>query len=179
MASLSKGGEKKKRVVNVGKAGQTPKKFIPSLRGRQEDDEAESSGNNVQRPTGSMPHHNILFAEDFLSKQGVSPRPKTSRKTHEPSPDEFFDYVLPSPTGKTPPANRLVINHRAKKAVLMSDDKKITDEDELEEEGLNPVIGGSHEISNNYLLGLDLQGIDRNKQVALLGCWLFGCAMKI
>jgi hypothetical protein len=178
MASLSK-GTTKKRIVNVGKAGQTPKKFIPSLRIRHDEDEAESSGNDVVKSKSSMPHHNILSAEDFLSKQGVSPRPKTSRKTHEPSPDEFFDYVIPSPTGKTPPANRLVINHRARKAVLMSDDNKITDEDDLEEEELNPTVGGSNEISNNYLLGLNLEGINRNKQVALLGCWLFGCAMKI
>eukprot|EP01040_Poterioochromonas_malhamensis_P005052 gene5053-5415_t len=167
--------------VNVGIAGQTPKKIIPnqkpSYNGKGLDAVTEHSTEEEESPLpANETHHNILSAQEFLARQ--SSRPKTGRGKHNPSPDEFFDYVVPSPSHDRLAANRLVINHRSKKAILLADEEKVAEENENDSNAL-AVETERHDISNNYLLGLNLDGIQRGKQVALLGCWLFGSALKI
>jgi hypothetical protein len=152
-----KGNELKK--VNVGLAGQTPKKIIPLSTNEQ----------HTQEYSLGITHHNILSAKEFL----LSNRPKTGRGKHNPNPDEFFDYILPSPSNRKGSSSRLVIDPETERGVLLEDRR-----------GGNVDFGRNisserHEISDKYLLGLNLEGISRNKQVALLGCWLFGSALKI
>jgi hypothetical protein len=151
-----KGNELKK--VNVGLSGQTPKKIIPLSTFNEQQTQENQQG---------IIHHNILSAKEFL----LSNRPKTGRGKHNPNPDEFFDYILPSPSNRKGISSRLVIDPETERGVLLEDRR-----------GKNIDFGISserHEISDKYLLGLNLEGISRKKQVALLGCWLFGSALKI
>lgn len=60
--------------VNIGIEGQTPKKFIAY---------------NEQDPPAAL---------SWLSQCENSDRPKTSRQKKQPTPDEFFNYVIPSPS---------------------------------------------------------------------------------
>jgi hypothetical protein len=138
-----------RRTVNVGTAGETPKKYIPVT-------------NNFTPGLDEIPeeveHHNILSASDFLSKN----RPKTGRGKSNPTPEEFFDYVVPSPAQKRLETNMLALDH-AKSGFGIDGE----------------AASKRHDISDNYLLGLNLEGISHQKQIGLLGCWLFGSALKI
>lgn len=170
--------------VNVGLPGQTPKKIIPPEKPLKQKD-LEAIEENQEEEKSPLPpsesHHNILSAQEFLSRQ--SSRPKTGRGKHNPSPDEFFDYVVPSPSNQKKTGNRLIINHRSKTAVLVAGEDSVEEEDSNNDSlGASLRLGSTserHDISDNYLLGLNLDGIQRGKQVALLGCWLFGSALKI
>jgi len=68
-------------------------------------------------------------------------RPKTSRGKAHPSPDEFFDYVIPSPV---------------------------------------KVKSGAINVNSvTHLSDVQRDAINKKEQLRMLGCWLFGSALKI
>lgn len=167
--------------------------------------------------------HPEVEAEHF--SPGGSSRPKTSRGKSHPSPDEFFDYVVPSPPA-TKYADRIIFVNESNPADStgsqandvstdmgeVDDEEEDTDitgnydmldlnageESETATEDAN-FIEGEEEIyetngaddyedndeivdseklvnRHNHMSGLDEQ---RNKQIRMLGCWLFGSALRI
>lgn len=144
--------EKAKKSVDLGMPGETPKKFhsfnqsapVETLRNTLSDDETPAP------PSSS------------------SDRPKTSRGKSHPTPDDFYNYVVPSPdTGKIKSKRILIHGSESEKSDVES------------EVGSKKASKNKTKLSENYLLGLNLDGVSRDKQIALLGCWLFGSAMRI
>ena len=149
-------------------------------------------------------------------------RPKTSRGKSHPSPDEFFDYVVPSP----PPMKHRSPNHLATAEPNVAlpvdaaiyrysqdegDTKEVTAE-VLEVDDWNEVDGSDFQSetdksSENFIEAeeeiyevdgsesegavedddqtqqrhIHMRGEDeqRNKQVRMLACWLFGSTLRI
>jgi len=167
--------------------------------------------------------HPEVEAENF--SPGGTHRPKTSRGKSHPSPDEFFDYVVPSPPA-TKYADRIIFDPSAESVGTNANDIST-------ELGEADTQDGT-DISGNYdMLDLNSQGPDgedseaateeatfeedvdgesevyetngsdndeadiptpklakqlshnnsvdelRNKQIRMLGCWLFGSALRI
>jgi hypothetical protein len=177
---------KEKKKVNLGLPGETPKKYIPYEKADYSstlDNLAESTEEDQEESEDAPAHHNILSAQEFLKRQAAASRPKTSRGKHNPSPDEFFDYVIPSPDTKKLTANRLIISKEDKergksgKLTLFADEEELTSIHSQQSQATSN--SDRHDISDNYLLGLNLDGISRDKQLALLGCWLFGSVLRV
>lgn len=158
-----------KKSVNVGITGQTPKKFIPyeeNIKSQNFFDQEISDLPNDVSQIETVP----LYEEiQSLNKE----RPKTSRGKSRPSPDEFYNYVVPSPDhNKGSRYNRMIFDRtNGKGAVLVSDDLKL--------KGFDGENSKQPEISDSVLFGLNLNGIEREKQVTLLACWLFGSSMRV
>jgi hypothetical protein len=176
-----------------------------------------------------------------------SSRPKTSRGKSHPSPDEFFDYVVPSPPPVkhiSPDRFGLSARDRAQEAIIRrysgddndagrnghhqqqqpqqeaevlemgqgwenvsgegeydgddgNEDADTNEEDNVGEDYGDAVVEGEEEIYD--VSGADSDGPpeesweaqqqrhirmsghdeQRNKQVRMLGCWLFGSALRI
>lgn len=121
--------------VDMGIAGQTPKKLIAP---QQTYTEPEPSSSSAQTPLS--PERDSLGFD----------RPKTSRGKSHPSPDEFFNYVIPSPVHSSAGPSRLVIRSSS-----------------------------SEEEEQAQALELDDRGVRRERQVTLLACWLFGSIMRV
>lgn len=114
-----------KRSINLGKSGETPKKqLIYSIHEApntvQQATPLRGSNNNGAIPRGvlaatsKIPPTVETNPDPYSSPTGTSKdigrvyeRPKTSRGKSCPSPDEFYDYVIPSPSkGSEAPSNR-------------------------------------------------------------------------
>lgn len=216
-----------KKKVNVGKEGETPKKYFQferdtkvydpfsNLSNIQEDDREEGAVESADNPaTADCAADNAeepTSAAEFLRQLAAdsNDRPKTSRGKSHPSPDEFFNYIVPSPeSNRRGGRSRLVIDHAnsdtASKttSVAATDGGSEQDDQTTSSNSDHPHIKWSdakdeptasnngdgsqeeadterHAISDNYLLGINLDGVSRDKQIALLGCWLFGSALRI
>eukprot|EP01033_Poteriospumella_lacustris_P006554 gene6553-4725_t len=217
-----------KKKVNVGKEGETPKKYFQfdrdtkvydpfsNLSNIQEDDREEGAVDATEMPATSDNSEASQFEEptsaaEFLRQLAAdsSDRPKTSRGKSHPSPDEFFNYIVPSPeSNRRGGRSRMVIDHAnsdiASKttSVAATDGGSEQDDQTTSSNSEHPHIKWSdakdepavsdngdgpreeadterHAISDNYLLGINLDGVSRDKQIALLGCWLFGSALRI
>lgn len=134
--------------------------------------------------------------------EGTNGRPKTSRGKSHPSPDEFYNYVVPSPeNARKAGKSRLVLDgtsavenqngsgeaENGHSHVHFPTDTNSNsngnspNDTEAPPKPLNgdSQNGHSSHISDQYLLGIHLKGVSREKQVALLGCWLFGSALRV
>lgn len=159
--SGSNGGSKK---VNVGFAGNTPKATISQ---QQFFDSNDTDDNHDHSPD----------------------RPKTSRGKSHPSPEEFFDYIIPSPGGKgkkTDQANK----KKSEFVSYFADDQK----DVARPTGAPLLISVTNQqdsaksetdekpdFTEEYLLRMHNGDgkIDKKKRVTLAACWLFGSALRI
>lgn len=143
----------------------------------------------------------------------ISPggRPKTSRGKSHPSPDEFFDYVVPSPPPAKHGTDRLVLedvdvvpssshlqtfsadpedsdevadNYDMMDGILEEDQDENQPEGDIEGEEsvyeVNSFEGdGSEDDLQQRHIGMKGADEQRNKQIRMLGCWLFGSALRI
>lgn len=156
--------DKPRKHVNVGNPGETPKKVMNE----------NSPGLYQESPDAPQPTatSNFLPAESRRSTDSSSSsRPKTSRGRSHPSPDEFYNYVVPSPDTGRVKGSRLVINHEEER------ENENNEADTNSNNGLQ--MSHLHKLSSSNLLGMQLEGVPRDRQIALLGCWLFGSALRI
>jgi hypothetical protein len=128
---------------------------------------------------------------DSTQSGDLSPanRPKTSRGKSHPSPDEFFDYVIPSPGSNN--ANRkpnkvveVIMVNDNKKLGIANSERKTGNLDLLTilvDEKREHASASQQEITEEYLLGLQFGNGSKvnNKKVTLVGCWLLGSALRI
>lgn len=97
-------------------------------------------------------------------------RPKTSRGKAHPSPEEFFDYVIPSPD---------------RKLSITNDHYEATDKTESYDGQQNIRSAGRtphrpESIVAEFKLRLDSNQTQNNeKRIRVLGCWLFGSALRL
>jgi len=135
--------------VNVGSIGTTPKTTITE---------------------------NMIDSRDSYDLSPNS-RPKTSRGKSHPSPDEFFDYIIPSPGTVRGKKEIEIISDAqsgskiAPEALYISVDKKKLDSN----------VSIKTDITEDYLLSLHGEDNeqDRKKRITLVACWLFGSALRV
>lgn len=215
----------KKKRVNVGIEGETPKKVFsidrnyPSkafdamahIMESSVDDESDEVTDQSSQPDSEAQdaedddneENNEQSAAEFLRQLATEnnsfERPKTSRGKSHPSPDEFFNYVVPSPeANRRGGRSRLVLEKddasqsqvddavsttSSKRHIKWNDSTPTTEPLESDTNDMSNIDDNEederHELSDNYLLGINLDGVSRDKQIALLGCWLFGSALRI
>ncbi len=204
------------RSVDLGVPGETPKKFLAFNQTAPPSDiqsilNSQSLPRIDESPTVSSPEAVAVARENIAIATSGLDRPKTSRGKALPSPDEFFNYVIPSPdTGKIK-SNRILIHPSSsstKKTLQSLKQARAETDEEIEIDDATShttvssngkrsyttgttqttegdtrsrsvSVSSSTRLADNYMLGLDMNNIPRDKQVALLGCWLFGSALKI
>jgi hypothetical protein len=114
-------------------------------------------------------------------------RPKTSRGKAHPSPDEFYDYVVPSPE-KFPVLSQIQSNKilNSKKSVIES--KPLFTSQDLRSAGRTPYRPESIsaelqfqlcEGDDNFSKIIVSDEITHEKHCRMLGCWLFGSALRL
>ena len=90
-----------KKHINIGEVGETPKKI--SIFNR--DDPASSLSLATPQRSNNNNIKSVLRTSknEFMTNNNsnIDDRPKTSRGKAMPSPDEFADYVIPSPPKQT------------------------------------------------------------------------------
>jgi hypothetical protein len=84
-------------------------------------------------------------------------RPKTSRGKSHPSPDEFYSYIITSPNYEQLVSSTRLHNYEHHENYDRHENYGDT--------GVNDVDNSS--------------GSDRDKQMRMLGCWLFGSLLRM
>jgi hypothetical protein len=164
-----------RRSVDVGLPGETPKKCLAF----DYRDPPADLHNPRSMPSSATANSLAAIATDHQSHADncLSPntnpaeRPKTGRGKAHPTPDDFFDYVVPSPDSGKHRTSRLVI-HPACSSTSGNNSAKISTP-------RSRSSSSTRLAEDNYLLGINVDGVSREKQIKLLGCWLFGSALKI
>lgn len=174
----------KNKSVNVGDQGLTPKKYIHSSYIAQDKKNRKvNTGIEGETPIKVFEfdkNQSISNGEKLFDKS----RPKTGRGKSHPSPDEFFDYVVPSPEQKA---------MKPKKSLIYSLESSLdenADNDIEQGEGLRLSFANESEnsVTDNLnsswrSISLDMTCNDNDeekiKQIRLLGCWLFGSGLRI
>ncbi len=96
-------------------------------------------------------------------------RPKTSRGKAHPSPEEFFDYVIPSPERKLSITN----NQRD-----LDNSQKYNARQNVRSAGRTPFRPES--VSAEFQLRLNsVPTQNTDKRTRVLGCWLFGSVLRL
>lgn len=185
-----------KKQVNVGYDGQTPKRefeyersFSVDENELAEDDGFKLRSNKVfMGKPGETPKTEFIYKEtdpstitretktiksnfspppkptkdQALSIEGQNGRPKTSRGKAHPSPDEYFDYVVPSPYK----------NHQSGVMTLDKGHVKVNESVDS--------TSSQHELSTKELNHqMHVSNDHRKERIRVLGCWLFGSALRI
>jgi hypothetical protein len=121
-------------------------------------------------------------------------RPKTSRGKAHPSPDEFFDYVVPSPekfpvlalNAKNKQKNKNKNSSKGKKSEIES--KPFFSSQDLRSAGRTPYrpesvsaelqfqLNEEEDTFSKIIVGDE---ITHEKHCRMLGCWLFGTALRL
>jgi len=86
-------------------------------------------------------------------------RPKTSRGKSHPSPDEFYSYIITSPNYEQLVSSTRYHHHH-------HHNKHHEHHENYGGTGVNDVDNSS-------------SGNDRDKQMRMLGCWLFGSLLRM
>lgn len=192
-----------KRSVDLGNPGETPKKFLAFNQKAPPSDIQSilSQSSREKESSTTLPTIDEIYPSTATGSPEKNDfgRPKTGRGKAHPSPDEFFDYVVPSPdTGKIK-SNRILIHARNKnkkntRGTASEDDESSVYTETSASTGKQSQtsasegsstrsrsvsVSSSTRLADNYMLGLNMEGVARDKQIALLGCWLFGSALKI
>lgn len=220
------------KKVNVGHEGSTPIKTfefysnIPVAAAPNQASFAATapaiSSSTIRQTISSAgasrnnPFSNGKFATNpEIETEIISPggRPKTSRGKSHPSPDEFFDYVVPSPPPAKHTTDRMAFYNEGQQPVprselhSFSEDPEesdgadnydmldgIPEEDQDEnnpaessniegEESVYEVNSFEGDATEDELqqrhIGMKGADAQRNKQIRMLGCWLFGSALRI
>lgn len=141
------------RRVDVGVEGQTPKKFFHYNLGEAPSQTFPAS---LPSPTSSNENVDDINVPKFSPVRNASEvpdRPKTSRGKAHPSPDEFFDYVVPSPQQEKQGKKQ------DKKPKVVFFNEKVALSSQTDDEVLNEAA--------------------KRDQIRMLGCWLFGSALRV
>lgn len=166
------------RRVNLGDSGTTPQKrfvferdapptSIPQATPtRRNPDIIKSVLNwNVDEESEDVeecPYSSPKSKDSEASAFGYS-RPKTSRGKARPSPDEFADYVVRSPS--SPINSKDFAPPRVLKFDQFGANKQLADED-VEESSVDTESNSAEFDDEEQMLGL-------------LACWLVGCSLQL
>ena len=90
-------------------------------------------------------------------------RPKTSRGKSHPSPDEFYSYIITSPNYEQLVSSTRYHHHNEHHNEHHEHHNL---HENYEDTGVNDVDNSS-------------SGKDRDKQMRMLGCWLFGTLLRM
>ena len=154
----------KKKSVNIGKVkGETPRKVFYFSKHEAPNEVESATPERVffaDAPlkgllkTNNAPGGSSSREADSYSSPQPSVRPSTSRGKKKPTPDEFADYVVPSPEREKP------------------DDSPVL-------QGKILVFGeGSEEVKDGSTAE-GKQKFNKNEEIVAIGCWLFGSALAV
>ena len=111
-------------------------------------------------------------------------RPKTSRGTSHPSPDDFFDYVIPSPVSKHGKIDLTVSS-------FLNLEKEKSDNNSLRSKtlGEKPLKSGNKTKKSKKLRStkkpksVEAEEIEKPAlqpdETIFIGCWLFGSLLRV
>eukprot|EP00597_Dinobryon_sp_UTEXLB2267_P008718 CAMPEP_0170093144 /NCGR_PEP_ID=MMETSP0019_2-20121128/26307_1 /TAXON_ID=98059 /ORGANISM="Dinobryon sp., Strain UTEXLB2267" /LENGTH=174 /DNA_ID=CAMNT_0010313871 /DNA_START=1 /DNA_END=525 /DNA_ORIENTATION=- len=102
---------------------------------------------------------------DRSHESNANLRPTTSRGKPHPSPNEFFDYVVPSPVVKLVPEKE-----PGKRVIIFDESSNFEQSYELVE------TDNSNTEEDDATSSDDKK---RREKLRLLGCWLFGTTLRI
>ena len=191
----------RQRKVQIGNTkGETPRKeqFF-----NQEDAPDSIESATPERATEGIPMKGVLKfsalpeeqeVDMYASPQASSTRPTTSRGKSRPSPDEFFDYVVPSPQKSEGGA---VVT-----LVFDSPEQQQQHEEEKEEEDKNKNIQKQNmqntgvpmepynDSSSESVMSSDSSSMEfdqdsasmatlQREELVAIGCWLFGSMLAV
>ncbi len=132
-------------------------------------------------PKGALKYFNSLSEAD--EEEEVDPyssppqdlRPTTSRGKSHPSPDEFFDYVVPSPEkDRGLPATTLVFDSPGKEMELARKTEPYNDSSS------ESVMSTESESSSGTDDDMDMDSVSvKGKELAAIGCWIFGSMLAV
>ena len=141
-----------------------------------------------EQPLKSSLHHGgsmdaAYESENSEYEEGESPsgtfyRPKTSRGTSRPSPDAFFDYVIPSPVNQNR-RDRLI-----EKSFSASMKKKSSTHGEelmLTKESYSRALSkteSSDKMDGESADAREMTGTTQYSAIST-GCWLFGSLLRV
>lgn len=155
----------KKKSVNIGRVkGETPRKVFYFSKNEAPTEIESATPERVffaEAPlkgllrASSYPDDDEVNEEDMYSSPQPSERPSTSRGKKKPTPDEFADYVVPSPE-RTVKATESPL--QGKVLVFEKDEK------------------GSEEVKDN---AEPRREHSRTDHTVAVGCWLFGSALAV
>lgn len=163
-----------------------------------------------------LTNSNIYSSPSSSSATASASRPKTGRGKSRPSPDEFFDYVVPSPDHGEIKSSRLVLHNESRNSNILpptpppqeDESPKISQTNNKSTISIDTILESAasvaakaaganlnrntnkngdnnnrneeiNEDNDNIFAGIDLEGIPRERQLALVACWLVGSAIRI
>eukprot|EP01038_Epipyxis_sp_PR26KG_P005112 gene5112-7123_t len=159
--ALKQGEAWKKKTVNVGTDGETPTKQYeynvndPSINVSLK---TFSSDSNSNENTNDNQNNKSIEIDAIVDKN----RPKTSRGKAHPSPDEFFDYIIPSPDVKKKQPKVIIFPNKSQKKNNNAN-----------------ILANKNKVDNQFSLHSDEDDSTPLDDVRLLGCWLFGSALRV
>jgi hypothetical protein len=162
-----------KKSVNIGKVkGETPRKVFYFNKG-EAPNEIESATPERAFFADDMPLQGVLkkitipIAEEPAADSYASPqadgRPSTSRGKQRPTPEEFADYVVPSPDRTTQGGSPL----QGKVLVFDGDGAQ---------QGVNNSNNRNNDVKQQQQ---QQQQIENDEELVAVGCWLFGSALSV
>ena len=155
-----------KKSVNIGKVkGETPRKVFYFNKG-EAPNEIESATPERAFFADDMPLQGVLKkytipiaeepAADSFSSPQADGRPSTSRGKQRPTPEEFADYVVPSP-------------ERTKQGGSPLQGKVLVFDGDGAQQGNN---NRNNDVKKQ-------QQIENDEELVAVGCWLFGSALSV
>ena len=201
------------RRVQIGNISETPRKvftynqtdpssYVVAATPSRKDRSAQQLKSIWKNHSSELDDGHDLGEHSSSTEEGFS-RPKTSRGTSHPSPDDFFDYVIPSPLSKHGiessfismdegdneiiPRGEINIdrgnNGVTKKVNKEKKEKKSKKEEKVEKRGKREKkikkekkveVRGSEDEDDRHV-----EMVMRREQTIFMGCWLFGSLLRV
>ena len=185
------------RRVNIGaEKGETPKKGIFFYR----DDIPSNIEIATPERDGVLPQKGALrlvskFVDSVTTEAGVysSPeksvtptcaagRPTTSRGKARPSPEEMFDYVVPSPDRRShldDVASTLVFEDSSPELQQRQSDRAQVAAQDTATRFAADYDDSDSSDSGSQADASEASQLERSERLVALGCWLFGSAISV
>lgn len=181
------------RRVQIGSLSETPRKIftynetdpsncVEAATPSRKDHSQPLKSNMNWRSSSSTIDDDV---EDDIEMEGPSStsysRPKTSRGTSHPSPDDFFDYVIPSPLskhGKLDFAASSFLSLGKEK----NDNKNLKSRTSVEKPHkttkISKKLKSARKMKSSELEQIEKPSL-RPDEIIFIGCWLFGSLLRV
>ena len=193
------------RRVKVGNFSETPRKvftynesdpsnYVKAATPTRRDSAQPLKSNLLWKSSSSAIDDDVDvdYEVEGLSSANYS-RPKTSRGTSHPSPDDFFDYVIPSPLSKH--SNDFDLQPSSFMSLETGNTTKGTknkDKDKTSKAGKSSIttkkskkikkprpVPVEEEEDQYEAGGRASEAVQRQDETIFIGCWLFGSLLRV
>lgn len=184
------------RRVHIGNISETPRKIftynnndpsncvIAATPTRKDDKQPLKSSMQWKSSSSSIDDDADSDYEGDTTSTNMSSRPKTSRGTSHPSPDAFFDYVIPSPlykkenTSDNPASSFLnLVNRKNNEQKCPVDSTTKSGTGKVSSKMQNKTR--SKQSRNAVRREGPDRALQRQDEAIFTGCWLFGSLLRV